>query len=721
MSNVAIQNETETAKAATQVLRFFADASQITFDGPLALRTVTEISRTITGSDHEVWGQRLVEAGESLNLRIRSADLTLDDVARLVRERIPVATCLANSEVSDESSVEWLVLAGYRRGKFQVINLNNGSFKWVRMRRVRALLDAHGDAAELRWITGQAAMPCDFPRLDTKRNASKRPIKPLERLLAIMQADRADIWSVVVFSVIVGILALATPIAVEALVNTVAFGKYLQPIVVLSAILLTFLGFAAGIRALITLMVEIIQRRLFVRVVEDLAYRFPRVEQEALDNYHGPELANRFFDVVTVQKTTAKLLLDGIAVLLTTILGMAVLAFYHPFLLGFDLVLLLCIGIIIFVLGRGAVRTAIRESESKYKVAAWLEELLRNPTAFKMHGGAQFGLDRADSLAVEYLDARRAHFRIVMRQIVFSLTLQAVAATALLGLGGWLVIKGELTLGQLVAAELIVMNVVSSFAKIGKYVESVYDLLAGVDKLGKLFDLPIEPHDKLFHLEETTPAALKVTAVHQRIGAVQLHQGLSFELAPQDRLAITGPAGSGKSALLDLLTGTRHPSVGNVSLDRIDLRELRPDSLREHVSLARDTDVFHGTIEENVHLNRRQINASDVRETLEMVGLLDELMRFPEGLTTQVQTEGAPLSTSQTRRLMLARAIANRPRLLLLDGILDGLSDDELRRIMPKISAKNAPWTLVLVTGKQSLADQCDYRLQLPGGTMEAT
>ena len=430
------QFDKHSTEAATRMLRFFASASNLSFDRPLATRTVTELVRAIPGDDYRVWGQRVVEAGESLNLRIRSTDLNFKDLTRMVRERVPVAACFALDN-SDEPG-RWLALSEYKRGKFHVLDLAGEEGEWISARRLRKMLREYRDSHELRWITGQPAMPCDITLQSPVGQNANRPVKPFERLIGIIKADRPDLWAVTVFSVIVGILALATPIAVEALVNTVAFGRYLQPIVVLSLILMTFLGFAAAIRALNTWIVEIVQRRMFVRVVEDLAYRLPRVEQHSLDGKYGPELANRFFDVVTLQKIAAKLLLDGITIVLQTVLGMAVLAFYHPFLLGFDVVLMICILFIVFVLGRGAVKTAIRESASKYRVAAWMEELLRNPTAFKMHGGSQFGLDRADSLAVEYLQARRAHFRIVMRQIIFSLTLQAVSGNRTPGLG-WMV------------------------------------------------------------------------------------------------------------------------------------------------------------------------------------------------------------------------------------------------------------------------------------------
>ena len=722
MAKIDDIQQANATKSSVKVLEFFAKQSRLTFNRPLASRTVTEMVRAIPGVNFRTWGQRMVEAGESLNLRIRSTDLTVPEAVELVREGIPVAACLqtqagAGATSAEANTIRWLALTDARGRKIRVTEFDEDRERMLSVRQVKGLLQEANRSGEIRWITGQPALPCSIDVAGEVESSNS--IKPLERLFALIRMDRGDISTVFVFSILVGILALATPIAVEALVNTVAFGRYLQPIVILSLILFTFLGFGAAIRALNTYIVEIIQRRLFVRIVEDLAYRLPRVEQEAIDGYHAPELVNRFFDVVTVQKVAVKLLLDGITILLQTILGMAVLAFYHPFLLGFDLVLLLCIGFIVVVLGRGAIKTAIDESAQKYKVAAWLEELARHPTAFKLHGGAQFGLDRSDKLTVDYIEARKSHFRVVMRQVVFALALQAVAATALLGLGGWLVISGELTLGQLVAAELIVMVIVGTFAKLGKLFESFYDLLASVDKLGKLFDLPIERHDKLFHLQDASAAAVSFHSVTQLIGSESLHSGLTFELSPGHSLAVVGSAGAGKSALFDLITGVRHPSGGHISLDAIDLRELRPDSLREHVSLSRDVEIFHGTIEENVHLNRPQINAADVREALEMVCLLDEVMELRDGLSTAVQTNGAPLSASQASRLMIARAIVGRPRLLLIDGTLDRLDDAVAEEILDRISGPKQPWTLIVSTGRGHVVARMQHVLDLDKNAME--
>lgn len=717
VSSMAAQRTTNTPESFNvdplagplSVLEAFARSVPMRFDRAHARRVLSESEDSVAGNDALAWSRRLVEAGESFALRVRTVECPLSEAITFVRQGIPVAFC---SDLP-EGGVRWLVLTQVKGRRLRVLGGENpGLDRWMSLRRLKRKLGQETKDSPFRWVIGQPALPCQAPRGTAGGESSTAP-SPLARLIGLIEPEKKDLWVVLVFSIVVGVLALASPVAVEALVNTVAFGRYLQPIVVLAILLFVFLAFAAGMRGLITFVVEILQRRLFIRVVEDLAYRLPRVQQAEYDQRHGPELVNRFFDVVTLQKVASALLLDGISIVLQTLIGMAVLAFYHPFLLGFDVVLLLLISVAVFVLGRGAVGTAVKESKAKYAVAAWLEELPDHTSAFKLHSGSQFALARADQLAMNWLDARRRHFRIVMRQILFALGLQAFAATALLGLGGWLVILGELTLGQLVAAELIVMVIVGSFAKLGKHMESFYDLLAAVDKLGVLFDLPTESQERLFHLHEGTSATLEAHQVTYRFGSHTTLKDVSLSLAAGEAVAVTGGAGAGKSTLIDLLCGLRTPDSGRIELDGIDMRDIRSDSLRDQLAVARGIEIFQGTIDENVHLHRSNIRSKDVRSALKAVGLLDELLRLPDGLNTVVKNGGAPLSSSQAARLMLARAIIGRPRLLLIDGTLDGLPDDVLQKLLAGLVGEAKPWTLLIATGRSSVRDACDRVIEL--------
>ncbi len=716
-------SSTARPEIAVAILEFFARTAGVSFDRLLASRTINEAIRAIPGGTEQTWARRLVETGETLGLRIRSFDGSLDEALSLVGQNMPVCTYLDKGD----SSGSWYAIGETRGDKVKVTEINSQSEEWLSQRELRRRLGLSDRNATTSWVLAQAALPCGAAAIPAVSHAhhpgdhggghggghGHDEPTPFARLVKLLRPERSDVFNVFIFSAVVGVLALASPIAVEALVNTVAFGRFTQPVIVLSLILFTFLAFAAALEGLIVYIGEIMQRRIFVRIIEDLAYRLPRVDQSALDGVHPPELVNRFFDVITVQKFSAKLLLDGTAVLLQTVIGMCVLAFYHPFLLGFDLLLLASVVFVFFGLGQGAVKTAIKESKAKYAMAAWLQDLVRHPTAFKLHSGAQFALDRADQLAAQYLEARKKHFHVVIRQVIFLLGLHVIAATVLLGLGGWLVLKGELTLGQLVAAELIVMVIVKSVAKLGKYAETFYDLLAGVDKLGALFDLPIEPHDKLFHLRDDSPASVKLHDVEMKWHGRPIIDPISLTVEPGTSVAVTGAPGSGKSMLLDLLTASRSADHGHIELDGIDLRELRPDSLREHLALARSVEIFPGTIDENVHLNRPQLSASDVREALDTVGLLESITHLHEGLNTKLQVGGAPLSSTQSTLLMLARAIVGRPRLLLIDGTLDHLDGQVLERVLSRICKPRAPWTLIIATNREDIASRCQQVLHL--------
>jgi len=526
---------------------------------------------------------------------------------------------------------------------------------------------------------------------------------PWQRLIRLLSPEWPDIFTVLIYSLIIAILTLATPLAVESLVNTVSFGRLVQPIVILSAILFGFLAFSAALRALQTFVAEIVQRRLFARVASDLSWRLPRIDQSSIEGRNMPELVNRFFDVVTVQKVVSQFLLDGVSVVLTTLIGMAVLAFYHPMLLAFDLVLIVAILFILFVLGYGAIGTSIKESKLKYATAAMLQEIARCPLLFKGAGGADYALYQMDAQVAGYLDARKKHFRVLMRQTLSALMLQALASTVLLALGGWLVIVGELTLGQLVAAELIVTVIVSSVAKFGKHLESFYDLMASIDKLGYLFDLPVEQC-------EGAVAVPKDRAFELTFGEAK--SGGSWKLTLGESLALVGTEHSTKR-LIDQLYGLRASELGTIRISNVDIRDIRPDLLRRDISIARSLDILDGTIAENIVMGRSEISHDDLWNAIRAVGLDQRINSLPLGIRAPLSVDGSPLTRGEMIRLVLARAIASRPQLLLIDAVLDALSDTELDDLIASGILRDPQRAVLVVSGRQQLRAACERQVPL--------
>jgi ABC-type bacteriocin/lantibiotic exporter with double-glycine peptidase domain len=521
---------------------------------------------------------------------------------------------------------------------------------------------------------------------------------PAQRLLDLARLEWGDVFTLLAFALGVGLLSLVAPAAIEALVNTVAFGILLWPVLVLSLVMFALLFVSAVLRALQTYVAECLQRRLFVRTALGFADRLARTGIASFDGANRADIVNRFFEVSSGQKSIATLLVEGVGIIMMTLVGLIVLAFYHPYLLTFALVMAGAVVFLLVVLGIGGVRTSIAESYAKFDVAAWLEEVARCPHTFRSGEGAMLALERADQLSDHYIATRKRHFAVIWRQTLFALLLEAVGCTVLLGLGGWLVINRQLTLGQLVASELIVTLVLTALSKIGKYVEIFYDLQATLDKLGVLDRLPPEPTDG-----ETLPAdggPLSVVVELPGPGAMR-----RLELAAGERVAIVGP--TGKTPLLETLALLRLPRTGLLELDGIDARQLDRPATRQQIAFVGRAEVFAGTLAENVRLGRGSVTAADIRRALEAVGLADRIARLPDSLQTAIPPDGRPLSTSELARLAIARAIVSRPRLLLLDGILDGLDLDSCPELLDTLFDPAAPWTLVLVSVRDEIRSRC--------------
>jgi ABC-type bacteriocin/lantibiotic exporter with double-glycine peptidase domain len=544
--------------------------------------------------------------------------------------------------------------------------------------------------------------------------AGKHPISASRLIRSMLQGEGKEIAVVLTYGVGVGILSLAIPVGIQTLVSTVNFGAFSQPVLFL--ILAVFVGLtsAAVLRGIQVFIVEELQKRLFSEIALELAYRIPRLGVDGKSTSRFPDLVNRFFDVLTVQKSSAMLLLEGFALALQVVLGLVLLGFYHWFLLAFAIVMIASIGVILFLLGRGAIVSSVDESAQKYRVAALLEDLAARPLLFRSSTARKLALQKADEVVTGYLEARSSHFKILMRQVFGSLALQAIASSALLGIGAYLVSKNQLTVGQLVAAEIVVTTALASLAKFQKHLEAFYDLVAALDKLEYLFTLPMEEVHGAPLKVLNAPAEVEIKGVYYSYDSGEpLFNNLNVKISSGSKVALLGSNSSGKTTLVDLLYGIKKATNGTILIDGYDFRDLSLESIRDQVALVRGLEILPESILENIRAGRESVGLDDVRQVLSDLGLLQEIESLPDGLQTQLNGDGRPLSIAQAHRLILARAIVAQPRLLLVDETLDDLDEKTRERALSAILKKSSPWTLLITTHDTDLAAKCDAVISL--------
>lgn len=526
-------------------------------------------------------------------------------------------------------------------------------------------------------------------------------VSPWLRLFRLARLDAADLAVLLAYNLVSAMLVLATPLAAQALINMIAAGIFMQPVAVLTGLLFAGLSIAGLLGMLQFGLVELLKERLLARTALNLTQRVPFASFLVLQRAYAPELLNRFFDVLTLQKSASKLLLDCPQAALQMAVGLLLLAFYHPALLLYGLCLVGGMATV-FLVGFGGVSTSIRESARKYRVAAWLEELGRCQTGFKMSPGSPLPLKETDRLVVDYIRDRRRHFWVLMRHWAAYYGVFTLGSAGILGLGGWLVINRGLTLGQLVAAELVVLNTLRAFEKMVASLPSLYDALTALDKLSYIEELPLERRGGRALPETFEGPVLEARKVAYRYpeGDFSLRD-VTLKLEPGGWFSLVGPNGSGKSTLLELVCGLLEPTQGLLLVKGVDVRDADLDSLRKNVVLVgQPQELFEGTVGENLLMGKEPEEAGEVRRVL-------ELTRLEVGLNSRLTSEGRNLARGVRQKILLARAILNRPRLLLLDEALTSIDERDRVAIVQALRAErltvlnvtHEPWSLMASDG----------------------
>ena len=546
-------------------------------------------------------------------------------------------------------------------------------------------------------------------------------LTPVQRLLRLLGQFRREIRYIILYAVVAGLINLSLPLGIQAIIGQIAGGGISASWGVLVLFVIVGALLVGVLRLMQLSIMESLQRRIFASSAVEFAVRIPRLNLELLRKEHLPELVNRFFDTLTLQKGLPKILMEGSTAVLQIVFSLMLLSFYHSTFVLFSILLLGILFVLFSWTGPRGIQTSLKESKYKYKLAFWLEEVGRVASTFKLAGENRFPLLRADELTVDYLNAREKHWRILVAQFVSSIAFRVLVLSGFLILGSLLVIDNQLNIGQFVASEILVLFVIDSVEKLILLHETGYDVLTATEKIGQVSDLPIERDDGVRFEEYSAnrPLAVELRNLSYQYddGDTPVLKNLNLLIKSGEHVAITGYSGAGKSTLMQVLSVGKRDFTGSLLFNGLPKRNLHLRSLREHIGdLSSQEEIFKGTIRENIDLGNEHISLQRVLQVVEDVGLNEFTRDLPQGLDAELLPGGKNIPRSVVTKILVARAIAGLPKLLAMEEPLGNLNFRDRLRIPHLLIDKKQPWTLVGVTSDPVLAAMCDRVIVLKAG-----
>ncbi|GAB3710802.1 peptidase domain-containing ABC transporter [Flavobacterium koreense] len=546
---------------------------------------------------------------------------------------------------------------------------------------------------------------------------------PLQRYFNLLKLDRRDISQIVFYAIFAGLVSLSLPLGIQAIINLIQAGQVSISWIVL--VVIVVIGVAlVGILSLMQLRItENLQQKIFVRSSFEFSYRLPKIKFEELYNQYPPELANRFFDTISIQKGTSKLLIDFSTALLQILFGIILLSLYHPFFIFFGILLIVLLYSIFKFSYNSGLSSSMKESKYKYKVASWLQEIARNNFSFRKQDNFDFALNKNNILVDEYLNYREKHFKVIKRQFSQLIVFKVIITACLLFIGGYLVLNQKMNIGQFVAAEIIILLVLNSVEKLIVGLESLYDVLTSVEKIGQIVDLNIEEPQTKNQDYCFTNITLEAENLRFKFpdSMDDVLDKINLKIDQSEKIYLEGSNGSGKTTLIRVLSGGMQPTSGSFFINDDTYRKIDLAQYRSQIgTITQGETPFEGTILENITFNNPLVSHDDIKWAIESVKLGTFIKTLPNGLDTHIFPDGRQLSSSNAQKIILARSIVNKPKILFFEDPLDKMDEEATKEIIDFITDSKNKWTVIVSSKNEYWKQKCNRKIKMKDGKIIA-
>lgn len=657
----------------------------------------------------------LVLAGSQFEIAFEELNVEIGTLDSLVESDVPIIL-FKQEEVNNQVGAIPLVVQRTGRHSYTVQEIaEDGVIKTElnKIQELKKMLYVQGNGIPC--VVGMSAAPSLSYNHKEKEDPSLRPLTSMGRFLKLLKAEKKEIIYLYMYTIVGALINLSIPLGIQAIIGFVSGGTLFDSLVLLIIVVTVGVAINGYFQIMQLTIVEYLQRRIFAKAAIEFAFRITRIKKEAFIGKNPPELVNRFFDILNIQKGLPKILIDFVTALLQIFLGLVLLSIYHEFFIFFSIILFLLIFIVFNNTSKRGIDTSLLESKYKYQTVEWLEEVARAVDTFKLSGNrTNLPIEKTDYLTGNYLYARKSHFKVLMGHYVQLVILKTIIAGSLLIIGSALVVNKQMNIGQLVAAEIIVILVMNSVEKIIAYIDVIYDTVTAAEKVGQVTDLPLEKSQGIDIQDISDGKGFEIEAKDLFFtypgSDKPVLKGCSLHIAKGEKICISGNSGSGKTTLSDIIEGLYYDSYqGMLTYNGYSAREMNVDSIRASVnSNSIYEDIFIGTIKENITLGNTSLKNKDVLRVIKLLGLEDFVYKLPEGLNTQLQSSGVGLPKEVKRKIILARTIVEPSELVVIhDRFIDTLLKVKIDTYKLLMS-KEVSNTFIAVSNDPNVAALCD-------------
>lgn len=530
--------------------------------------------------------------------------------------------------------------------------------------------------------------------------------------------EKRDVWAIYIYAILSGVVQLSIPLGIQAIVSFIMGATMVTSLYILIFFIVLGTFLVGFFRVKVMQIIEKIQQKMFVEYSIAFANKIPKINLSATKKYYLPELVNRFFDTQNLQKGIQKILLEIPTALIQIVFGILLLSFYHPWFLVFGALVIIIVAIIFRFTMKSGIRSSLEESEKKYAVASWLEDIAGAVKTFKINSTADAHLTGTDERVVKYLEHRTSHFKVLEFQYKTIIGFNVTITMLMLTIGTYLLVTQQMNIGAFIATEIVVLTIMNAVERLIKSLESYYDVIASLVKLNKVIDLPEEQTGQLRLPETNSGMLVELDDVSFAFTDNRpILKNISFEAKPNTITVISGAFGAGKTTLLNVMAGFYENSSGVISFDKIPLPNLDKDQLRATTGLyTQDMIIIKGTLLENILLGRRQVSADEVVRISQEIGLEDLPGLFSKGFDTQISETDTEVSFSAKKKITLLRALLGNTRLLMLEDPLQGMNEAFKARMIAHLQKIKTYTTIIIISQNAALSDIADQHLHLEDG-----